>query len=120
MRKVRFTEKVAKELLNRALRFGGATVGRNGEPYTGTGFAVSKDGHELKVPVRMASVSLIREWVKQLKLDDDDYIGAWIDEGYLYLDVSRIIPDKEEALITAKLWRQKAIYDFETGQSIYV
>lgn len=49
--------------------------------------------------------------------DDDDlkdmrvYIGTWINEDVIYLDVSRNIEDKDEAINYAKWNKQKAVWD---------
>lgn len=48
-------------------------------------------------------------------------IGGWINpEGVAYIDASIYETDKETAVRIAKLFNQKAIYDFKNNESIFV
>jgi hypothetical protein len=49
-----------------------------------------------------------------------NYLGVWIDEGTLYLDVSRAYASRETAMLVAKRAQQKAVYDAVTGEVIPV
>lgn len=88
-----------------------------------TGYAVSLKGFETKIPVEIVSLGLFRELLKryqELARKHIAYIGAWIDEGYLYLDLSMILHDMTHAIEVAKRNEQKAIYNFENGETIYI
>jgi hypothetical protein len=50
----------------------------------------------------------------------DVYLGAWIDNGTVYLDCSVITDNERDALIIADENDQLAIFSFETMQSIPV
>jgi hypothetical protein len=46
------------------------------------------------------------------------YIGTWIDDGKVYVDPVIVTPVRSFAVRTARLYRQRAIYSFETGEAI--
>tara|TARA_X000001382_G_scaffold78603_2_gene55130 strand:+ start:260 stop:619 length:360 start_codon:yes stop_codon:yes gene_type:complete len=47
-------------------------------------------------------------------------VGGWVDEGRVYLELSDIVQSKYVAMELAKARREKAIYDFANGKSIYL
>ncbi len=47
-----------------------------------------------------------------------NYLGAWIDDGRLYLDISRAYASRSTAEMVGKRSGQLAIYDSETGEAI--
>ena len=47
-------------------------------------------------------------------------IGGWKNKNFHYLDLSVIIEDKKEALIVAKLFNQKAIWDFKKCKEVLI
>lgn len=53
-----------------------------------------------------------------LLVDPLNYFGAWVDDGYIYFDVSRVVLSKRTAAQLAILNGQQAIYDLSTGQEI--
>jgi hypothetical protein len=52
--------------------------------------------------------------------NESGFIGLWIDNGYLYIDVSDYYMDKHTALIEAQKLNQKAIFDWKNKESIYL
>jgi hypothetical protein len=48
------------------------------------------------------------------------YFGAWVDDNKLYLDLSMNIQDREVAIAYGHANHQKAIYDVNNGESIYL
>lgn len=56
------------------------------------------------------------------KSDPTARLGGWLNEktGEIYLDVSHVIDDKEQALNLAKAHKQEAIYDISAGQTVFV
>lgn len=50
------------------------------------------------------------------------FVGTWLDTdtGLWYVDLSRIYKSKERAISQAIAAGEKAIFDFSTGESIYV
>jgi hypothetical protein len=48
------------------------------------------------------------------------YFGAWVDNNKLYLDLSMNIQDREVAIAYGHANHQKAIYDVNNDESIYL
>lgn len=50
------------------------------------------------------------------------YFGGWYspDDRCLYLDVSRVLPDRADALALARQHHQLAVYDLASGETIAV
>lgn len=48
------------------------------------------------------------------------YVGTWVNDGKIHLDPVVIILDRTDAIEMAKKFNQKAIYNFETGETINV
>ncbi len=48
------------------------------------------------------------------------WLGAWADQGILYLDVCRTYVDRDDAIRAAKRGAQIAYYDAETDEAIAV
>lgn len=54
------------------------------------------------------------------KVDKDEFIGCWIDEGIVYFDISINVESRSLALTIARDNNQKAIYDVVNDKSIYL
>ena len=50
----------------------------------------------------------------------DLFIGYWKNENILYLDLNLSSNNKDDALIIAKKFNQKAIYDLKTNKEIFI
>lgn len=48
------------------------------------------------------------------------YIGLWVNDFYLYFDLSIYVYDKKTALKIAKNYNQKAIFDWSTKSEIFL
>lgn len=46
------------------------------------------------------------------------YLGAWVFEGYVYLDISEWIADKDDAIFAADFRDQIAIWDIAANEAI--
>lgn len=119
------TEGVAETALDRTFKSGGATIHpvTGNEPKSGYGYAVSKE-HEVIVPKAATTLADVEKYIQSKKDvfgDENLHLGMWADEdGNIYFDISKVTPDKEAALADAASTGQKAIYDFQTGESIPV
>lgn len=51
---------------------------------------------------------------------DDLYIGAWVDNGKLYLDVSAHVEEEEEAICLGKRNNQLGIFCLDTFETYYL
>ena len=105
------------------IKNGGATY------HLPTGRMQFKDGYfvSLKDHESMSDVSSIRSqiatYIKENGFtlsQEDHYLGAWIENGHLFLDVSVLIDDKDEALAYGKKMEQLAIRDNRRGVNIYL
>lgn len=110
-----------KELINSLISNGGFTYSINGQPTPCKGYAVSIQGREQVYNLSTANAGLILSYIaaNSDKLKTDQYFfGAWIDGKRLYLDVSTVILDQENALKFGRDNRQLAIYAIERGETI--
>lgn len=107
---------------------GGATM----NPVTGdvptSGYVVSMAGNEqtyklfgnevVKVILVSGAVDLyVKENVVELS-HPENYLGSWIDDGMLYLDISKIYESEHDALREAVANGQKAYYDLDNAKTI--
>ncbi len=89
------------------------------------GFMVSLPGCETKIQMDGNEHT---EWcisahahVHGLVLSDaGNYLGGWVDNGVLFLDVSRNVATLAEALAVGRAWGQLAVYDLDNGQVLSV
>ncbi len=111
----------ANVLFNSILANGGATVSLEGfEP--SEGFAVSIYPYRgICKPLHMVDAHVISSWISR-NLEwlsrADHYVGAWLDHGFLYLDISIIVSDRDEAIALGRAHDQLSIFDFSTFESI--
>jgi hypothetical protein len=47
------------------------------------------------------------------------YLGAWIDDGYLVLDVVSVLPERNVALNLARDNGERAIFNLSTGETLW-
>lgn len=69
------------------------------------------------------NVKLIKSLVKNnfsLLKNSKNYLGTWIDEGKVYIDISSNFKDRNEALQVAEKSNQIEIYDINNNTSIYL
>lgn len=86
------------------------------------GFMVSLEGTETQTQGDdyQAINQAIKEKQEIIKNKNNLYIGLWLDNNIMYIDISININDKVEALEFAKYNKQLAIYDLENNDSIYL
>lgn len=84
------------------------------------GFIVSLQGYEKKCKTEQEIEKAIIENMEIVRGLDNAYLGAWIDEGIVYIDISVLVENKEDALELGKVNNQLAIYDIENNDSIYL
>jgi hypothetical protein len=107
---------------------GGATM----NPVTGdvptSGYVVSMAGNEQTYKLfgnDVVKEILVSGAVDLYVKDNDDvlslpgmYLGSWIDDGMLYLDISRVYESEHDALREAVTNGQKAYYDLDNAKTI--
>lgn len=117
-----------EQFIESTIENGGATM----NPVTGdvptSGYVVSMAGNEetyklfgndvVKEILISGAVDLyIKENVVELS-DPENYLGSWIDDGMLYLDISRVYESEHDALREAVTNGQKAYYDLDNAKTI--
>ena len=86
------------------------------------GYMVSLEGAESQVKGDdyQAIIKAIEEKQEIIKDKNNMYIGLWLDNNIMYIDISININDKVEALEFGKRNKQIAIFDLVNNGSIYL
>jgi len=112
-----------KEFVAAIIENGGATYNLANGGTVDKGYMVSKKGFEMKfqpeVDVTQAVCQFIKEFGFEL-YEVENFIGAWIDEGVLYLDVSNNFTKRSDAIREGYKNEQLAIYDVIAQESLYL
>lgn len=109
--------------IKKIIKNGGATLTKElKQAELVNGFMVSLEGAESQVQGDdyNAIKKAIEEKQAIIKDRNDLYIGLWLDDNIMYVDISININDKIEALEFAKYNRQLAIFDLVNNDSIYL
>ena len=105
------------------IKNGGATLDQNYNNFNNdNGFMVSIKGQEVKVSKNdikgiQREIEKKRDFIKDKK---GLFIGLWLDNDIMFIDVSIHIIDYLEALEVARNNEQLAIYDLKNNNSIYL
>ena len=109
-----------KELKNYIEQNHGATLTPTLDNAThNNGFYVSLKDFETKTRLSRLDIRTIKHYQEKAQ-KYGAYIGAWIDNGVLYLDISKHVKSKRKALKLARKNYQLAIYDIKKGKSVYI
>lgn len=113
------------QLLKTILIQGGITVKPNLTPYQGQGYAVavakrferiidlSGDAGHLQGTFNQALTEL-----RFAAASRGAYIGAWIDQGKLYLDLSEVVESRTKAIELGLKRGQLGVYSFQAMETI--
>ncbi len=85
-----------------------------GESIPSSGYMVSLHGYEMVIPSDIFHAKDIRDYVSNNASQlyrEDLFMGGWIKDDKVYLDVSVNIPDLETAVYTGMVNNQHSIYD---------
>jgi hypothetical protein len=104
-------------------------VNNNGASYNITtgilnpnsGFFVSLPNRELQINRNAFNTSVLADFINNnidLLSNENNFVGGWIENGIIYLDVSEQIADKRTALNLGVQRNQLAIYDANSGNVI--
>lgn len=116
---------MAKNLLNELkqsiLLNGGLTVNEHlNEVNLSSGFMVSLAGSEtILTNINDLTIKLLNKY-KKIARSNNAFVGFWIDNNNLYVDVSINIINRAEALDIAKNNNQLAIFDLKNNSTIYL
>lgn len=105
------------KFIETSIKYNGASYSVNtGEINPDTGYMVSLQGHECKLPIldTLGVVQYIKD-VSERLITDECYIGSWFNEQdeLWYLDVSVQVDNLEEAFRIARENKQIAFWDCE-------
>ena len=112
-----------KEILNIVSQKRGITFDtKNQSEYQGKGFVVSIYPENEKVIKNLDEFSIIyyNEQHKQILNEKDHYFGIWYDNNLFYLDIVVVVEDLELAKDLAKKHNQKAIFDLNNNQEVWI
>jgi phage antirepressor YoqD-like protein len=107
--------------LKELLKKGGATLTKDLKALEkNEGYMVSLLGYEKTYNFNQLKEleQNIKEYQKQLK--NNEYIGLWVDNNIIYLDISKHYIKKEKAKKAGIKNKQLAIYDLRKNKSIYL
>lgn len=111
-----------KDFLRSTIVNGGASYNVvTGELNPKVGYMVAISGHERiieSVTNEKQLQYIIADYLKDKAIillsgitDNNKFIGTWVNDGKLYLDVSVNVSDRDEAIALAKAGNQLAIWD---------
>ena len=84
------------------------------------GYMVSLQGYERKCKTDEETEKAIMKNIEIIRGLDNAFLGAWIDEGITYIDISVLVENKDDAMELGKINNQLAIYNIENNESIYL
>jgi hypothetical protein len=112
-----------KEFVAAIVKNGGATYNLAIGDTAHKGYMVSKKGFEMKflpeTEVRVAVIQFMEAYGFEL-YEVENYMGAWVDEGILYMDISNNFEKRSEAIREGYKNEQLAIYDVVAQESVYL
>lgn len=110
-----------KNIINEAIKNGGASLDKElKKAELKNGFMVSLMGYEKTYNIKQLE-SLKNDIIKYQKtIKKNEFIGLWFDRGLIYLDISKHYTKKDKAIKTGIKNKQKAIFDIENNNNIYL
>ena len=115
-----------KNLIQKITLKGGLTLKSNEKELDAlSGFMVSLAGYESKLSLDNVSIEIVNDYLQKARkmtknIKHNVYVGFWIDNNILYLDLSIKIDNKQLALSVARKNNQIAIFDLENQISLYL
>jgi hypothetical protein len=107
------------EAVHEILRNGGGTFNLDlSQAHHSDGYYSSVYGYEQTVSEGDFGESTLNAYLDMVEGHSDYLLGAWVDEGLVYLDLTKHIPDKQTAIEFGLYNRQKAIWDIAKKQAV--
>lgn len=112
--------------VNDTLKNGGASFNLlTGEYNPKNGYMVATQGHEIVIPLKKFHNASLADYIAKKSTlllsgisNTSLFLGAWIDKGMVYLDISEKVEDRQEAVKLGIERKQKAIWDNFNGKEI--
>ena len=97
-------------------------IGDSLDPFTGenpvSGYMVAIDGEVLDNPLDPDEVAAFIQKNQDMLRREDVYLGAWVEEGKLLVELSRNVEDFEESMLLGRLFDQYSIFDLKTFDTV--
>jgi hypothetical protein len=96
---------------------GGTTVSTHGKSAPSSGYMVSLPDLEAVYPQDQVTEETLRGYADVYRdelADENRFLGGWVSDGNVYLDVSEHVPDGDEAFRLGHEREQKAVWDFDS------
>ena len=113
------------DFVDSIIQNGGATFNLAMGTAPTSGYVVSLKGgsHTPIDETRQSIEQTINQFVAEKGLElsvDENFLGGWVDDGWLYLDISRVYDEKKKAMLVGIQNNQKAIFNLNDGSTIYL
>lgn len=110
-----------KYLKNMIVENDGLTLSSDGEiANLKTGYMVSLSDYEKEIKnIKFLKLAQVKSYLKKAK-KLNAFVGFWVDNNKIYLDLSINVSNKKEALKIAKINNQLAIFDCKNLVSVYL
>jgi len=118
-------KKIGQTAFTNTIKSGGTTISVFGKvPKKGYALSIYK-GRELKVPAKQITSKHFKDYIKSNKdvlSQKDHFVGSWhnTDDGYVYLDVSVVKNNLDDAMKLARENKQLAVFDLGNLKEIKV
>ena len=113
-------KKQLKQLKEHIAKYGGATLTSAGViTALSAGYMCSIYGYEKKTSLKRLNKRLLNKYFRKAR-NIGAYVGAWLDNDILYLDLSKQYATKAQAISEGLKNKQLAIYDNANAQSVYI
>lgn len=111
------------KMIKTIIKNGGATLDCNYNNFNASaGYMVSLYGYETKISINNIE-EIKKEILKKMELirtKKGCFVGLWVENDLLYIDISKHIEDYNKALEVARNNQQKAVYNLKNDKSIYL
>jgi hypothetical protein len=112
----------SRDLMHAVTKDGGFTFHDHVGDGPSGGYMVSVDKHgEETVPIKDLTPGRVADYMsvhQQDLKDPHNYLGGWVYKGKVFLDVSRNVADRNEAMRLGDANSQLGIYDLNSGQTV--
>ncbi len=118
------TSAIAYRAARGILANGGATLAvKAGQSDPTTGYVVADGSHEQTADLATIDPRLlVAAYVDSHRAalaQTGAYLGAWVNDGYLVLDVVNVLPERNVALNAARDRGERAIFNLATGETLW-
>lgn len=112
------------EFTQAVINNGGATFNLNTGLTPRTGYVVSNAGTEQRVPFNPDTIQeTVREYVinnAEALSDEGIFLGGWVENGDLYLDLSQVITERRLAALVGLRNGQQAIFNLDENETVFL